>query len=131
MKEIEFVKQVPSHPRDRLKRMSRKMSRNQDDVQFIKYVPPRDIQFIKQIAMHSRDRLERMVKDGEVKFVKQVPAHPRYRLQRPIRDTTAKVSVDKNLIKISKLTKPRKVKERKQFLMKLLNSTPKQRSILH
>ena len=98
LKEIEFVKQVSSHPRDRLKRMSRKMSRNQDNVQFIKYVPPPDIQFIKQIAMHSRDRLERMVKDEEVKFVKQVPAHPRYRLQRPIRDTTAKVSVEKNFL---------------------------------
>ena len=79
--------------------------------------------------MHPRDRLERMVKDGEVKFVKQVPAPPRYRLQRAIRDSTAKVSVDKNaledllfLIKISKLPKPRKMKERKQFLMKLLNT---------
>ena len=97
MKEIEFVKQVPSHPRDRLKRMSRKMSRNQDDVQFIKYVPPPDVQFIKQMPMHPTDRLERLVEGGEVKFVKQVPAHPRYRLQRAIRDSTAKVSVDKNV----------------------------------
>ena len=82
MKEIEFVKQVPSHPRDRLKRTSRKP----------------DFQFIKQIPIHPRDRLERMVKDKEVKFVKQVPAHPRYRLQRGIRDSTAKVSVDKNVL---------------------------------
>ena len=79
--------------------------------------------------MHPRDRLERMVKDGKVKFVKQVPTHSRYKLQRAIRDSTAKVSVDKNaledlpfLTKMSKLPKPRKMKERKQFLMKLLNT---------
>ena len=48
--------------------------------------------------MHPKDRLERMFEDGEVKFVKQVPDHPRYRLQRAIRDSTAKVSVDKNVL---------------------------------
>ena len=54
LKQIEFLKQVPSHSRDRLNRMSRKL----------------DVQFLKQIPMHPRDRLERIVKDREVKFVK-------------------------------------------------------------
>ena len=65
-----FRKQVPSHPSHKLKRMSRKMSRNQDDIQFIKYVARLDVQFIKQIPMHHRDRIERMVEDREVKFIK-------------------------------------------------------------
>ena len=46
------------------------MSRNQDDIQFIKYVARLDVQFIKQIPMHHRDRIERMVEDREVKFIK-------------------------------------------------------------
>ena len=94
--DIVFIKQVPSHPSHRLKRMSRKMSRNQDNIQFIKYVPPLDVQFIKQIPMHPRDRLERMVEDGEVKFIKQVPVHPKYRMI--IRDSIVKVSIDKNVL---------------------------------
>ena len=71
-----FTKQVSSHPRNRLKRMSRKMSRNQDDIQFRKYIPPLDVQFIKQMSMHPRDRLERMVEDGEAKLHKTSTSSP-------------------------------------------------------
>ena len=80
-----------------------------------------------------------MVKDGEVKFVKQVPDHPRYRLQRAIRDSTAKVSVDKNVLedlpyfnKNIKVNEAEKNKRKEAISDEIIKTvTSKQRSILH
>ena len=85
--EIEFVKKVPQHPRDRLAQKAK----NNDEVQFIKkvHVHPRDrlarktknndkVQFIKKVFVHPHDRLARKTKNNdEVQFIKKVPIHPR------------------------------------------------------
>ena len=56
-----FVKQVPLHPRDRLKQLTK------DD----------DVVFVKQVPLHPRDRLKELTKDDDVVFIKQVHLHPR------------------------------------------------------
>ena len=66
--DIEFVKQVPVHPRDRLTRATKKA---QSD----------DVEFVKQVPVHPRDRLARATKE-DVEFLKQITLHPRNRLRR-------------------------------------------------
>ena len=91
-----FVKKVPSHPRDKLKR--KRKHKDGDNVVLMKKVPshPRrlrrrtkqkheddDIVFVKKVPSHSGDRLKRLQrKDDDVVFVKKVPSHPRDRLRR-------------------------------------------------
>ena len=48
--DIEFIKQVPTHPRDRLMRASKNAQGDED------------IKFIKQVPAHPRDRLRRKTK---------------------------------------------------------------------
>ena len=55
------MKQVPLHPRDRLKQLTK------DD----------DVVFVKQVPLHPRDRLKELTKDDDVVFIKQVHLHPR------------------------------------------------------
>ena len=73
--DVQFKKQVPLHPRDRLATPTKNAQGDDDDKEFIIQVP-----------MHLRDRLARATKnaqaDDDVKFIKQVPAHPRDRLRR-------------------------------------------------
>ena len=66
---IVFIKQVPVHPRDRLK----KLAAAEEKIEFLKHVP-----------VHLRDRLKRAIKQQqkEVQFTKQFPLHPRIRLER-------------------------------------------------
>ena len=52
--DVQFIKQVPMHPRDRLERGTKNAHRDDDDVEFIKQVP-----------MHPRDRLERATKNAQ------------------------------------------------------------------
>ena len=72
---VQFLKQVPMHPRDKLATATKNAQRDDDDVDFVKQVP-----------MYPRDRLTKATKnaqrDDDVKFLKQVPAYPRDRLQR-------------------------------------------------
>ena len=76
--DVQFIKQIPLHPRDGLVRATKNAQRDDDDKEFIKQVP-----------VHLRDRLARATKnaqvDDDVEFIKQVPAHPRYRLRRKIK----------------------------------------------
>ena len=73
--DVQFIKQAPTHPRDRLARVTKNAQRDDDDIEFIKQVP-----------MHTRDRLARATKnaqgDDDFKFIKQVPVHPRDRSRR-------------------------------------------------
>ena len=48
--DIEFIKQVPTHPRDRLTRASKNAQGDED------------VKFIKQVPAHPRDRLRRKTK---------------------------------------------------------------------
>ena len=49
--DVQFVKEVPMHPRDRLARATKNAHRDDDDIEFIKQVP-----------MYPRDRLVRTTK---------------------------------------------------------------------
>ena len=66
---IVFIKQVPVHPIDRLKKLA---------------VVEEKVELIKQVPVHSRDRLKRVTKQQqkEVEFIKQVPLHQQARLKR-------------------------------------------------
>ena len=67
--DIVFIKQVPVHSRDRLKKL---------------VAVEEKVEFIKQVPVHPRDRLKRATKQQqkEVEFIKQVPLHPREKLKR-------------------------------------------------
>ena len=67
--DIVFIKQVPVHSRDRLKKL---------------VAVEEKVEFIKQVPVHPRDRLKRATKQQqkEAEFIKQVPLHPRVRLKR-------------------------------------------------
>ena len=72
-KEVEFVKQTPIHPRDRLKRSSKNKLINKKN--------EAEIEFVKEGSMHPRERLKRNTrkfsKDDNVEYVGQFPSHPR------------------------------------------------------
>ena len=81
----EFVKQTPSHPRDRRLRALKNRSRYGSKPV---YTSDSDVEFIKQVPNHPRDRLRRRVRkynadaDDELEFMKQIPVHPRDRHNR-------------------------------------------------
>ena len=65
--DIVFIKQVPVHPRDRLKTLAASEEK---------------VEFIKQVPVHSRDRLKKLATAAEkVEFIKQVPVNPRGRIK--------------------------------------------------
>ena len=57
--QIKFIKQVPSHPRERFERKAAVLN----DA----------LKFIKQTPVHPRDRLRRRNKSNGVRFIKQQP----------------------------------------------------------
>ena len=59
--DVQFVKQVPVHPRDRLARATKKAHSDNRE-------------FVKQVFVHPRDRLTRATKE-DVEFLKQIPSH--------------------------------------------------------
>ena len=82
--DIEFVKQVPLHPRERLIRKRKAELNNYSE---LSKKSKSDITFIKQVPVHPRDRLKKLAAINEkVKFIKQVPVHPRDRLKRKTKD---------------------------------------------
>ena len=84
--DVTFIKQVPLHPRERMKRRRKVKT---------EITTPEDITFVKQVSVHLRDRLKRKrkiklekynnltkkSKGSDVTFIKQVPLHPRERLK--------------------------------------------------
>ena len=97
IKEVEFIKQTPLHPRDRLKDKVKKIEDELDTLKDLK--PDIDVKpindallYLKTIPAHPRTRLTRLMRlfnmhldkkiKEEVEFIKQVPSHPRDRFQR-------------------------------------------------
>ena len=79
--EVKFIKQLPIHPRDKLKRKRKEELDNYRDLS--KKSRNDAFVFIKQVPIHPRDRLRKLEPNEEkLKFIKQVPSHPRDRLQR-------------------------------------------------
>ena len=79
-KEAEFVKQVPLHPRERLKKPRKAELNNYSQ---LSKKSKNDITFIRQVPMYPRNRLKKLVAIKEkVKFIKRVPVHLRNRLKR-------------------------------------------------
>ena len=79
-KEVEFIKQVPLRPREKLKRKIKAELNNYSE---LSKKSKNDITFIRQVPTHPRDRLKKLAAINEkVKFIKQVPVHPRDRLKR-------------------------------------------------
>ena len=105
--DVVFIKQVPVHPKNRMK----KLASQNDKVEFMKQVPlhPRlclkrkatlnnyrllnknksksdhddDVAFIKKVPLLPRDRMKRLLAENDkVAFIKQVPLHPRGSLGR-------------------------------------------------
>ena len=68
--EIQFIKQVPSHPRDRLKRKA--IENNINIIKEIKTIPPE----VKKSAEALKD---------EVQFIKEVRGRPRNKLDRNLK----------------------------------------------
>ena len=75
--DVQFIKQVSIHSRDRLERATKNAQRDDDYAEFMKQVP-----------MHPRDKLAWATKnaqrddDDDTEFIKQVLMHPRDRLAR-------------------------------------------------
>ena len=66
--DVQFIKQVPIHPRDRLARATKKAQSH-------------DVEFAKQVPVHPRNRLAWATKK-KVVFLKKIPSHPRDSLRR-------------------------------------------------
>ena len=66
--DVQFIKQIPVHPKDRLGRA-------------IKKAQYHDFELVKQVPVHRRDRLTRATKK-DVEFLKQIPSHLRDMLRR-------------------------------------------------
>ena len=69
---VKFVKQVPLHPRERLRR-KRKSNKLDNYNHLSKKRKNEDATFIKQVPLHQRMRLQRLAKiDEKVHFIKEV-----------------------------------------------------------
>ena len=90
-KEVEFMKQVHLHPRERLKRKRKSELNNYSE---LSKKSKNDITFIRQVHLHPRERLKRKRKaelnnyselskksKNDISFIRQVPKHPRDRLK--------------------------------------------------
>ena len=85
--DVTFIKQVPLHPRERMKRRKKVKTEitSPEDVTFVKQVPvhPRDkLKRKRKIKLENYDNLTKKSKDSDVTFTKQVPLHPQERLKR-------------------------------------------------
>ena len=129
--DFQFVKQQPSHPRDRLKRKIKKHNK------------PYDVQATKITPVHPRERLKRKLEqkakegellvalDDEVKITKVQPLHSRERLQRALRRKTPKILVDKEVLedlpyfntKI-KIDETNKLRRKKAIFDQIINQLP-------
>ena len=88
--DLRFLKKVPAHPRLRLRRNLRNQNRLNDN----------DVEITKVRPSHPRDRLQRITKNrSDVQITKVRPSHPRDRLQRLTKNRSAKISLDKNVLK--------------------------------
>ena len=112
--DVTFIKQVPLHPRERMKR-HRKVK--------TEIITSEDVTFVKQVPLHPRDRLKRKrkiklenynsltikSKSGYVTFIKQVPLHPRERLKK-LSKIDDKVHFVREVaeVKLKQLTKTKK-----------------------
>ena len=73
---MKFIKQVPVHPRDWLKRKRKMELVNYNKLS--KKSKNDDVDFIKQVPIYPRNRLKKLEAiDEKVKLIKQVLAHPR------------------------------------------------------
>ena len=84
--DVTFIKQVPLHPRERMKRRRKVKTEitTPEDVTFVKQVPvhPRDrLKRKRKIKLENYDNLTKKSKGSDVTFIKQVPLHPRERLK--------------------------------------------------
>ena len=69
--DIIFIKQVPVHPRDRLKRKRKIKLENYDNL--TKKSKGSNVTFVKQVPLHPRESLKRLSKiDDKVHFVREV-----------------------------------------------------------
>ena len=69
---VKFVKHIPLHPRERLKR-KRKSTTLDNYNHLSKKSKNEDVTFIKQVPLHLRKRLQRLAKiDEKVHFIKEV-----------------------------------------------------------
>ena len=69
--DVTFIKQVPVHPRDRLKRKRNIKLENCDNL--TEKSKGSDLTYIKQVSLHPRERLKRLSKvDDKLHFVKEV-----------------------------------------------------------
>ena len=87
--DITFVKQVPIHPRDRLKRKRKIKLENYDNL--TKKSTGSDVTFIKRVPFHTRERLRRLSKvDDKIHFVREVAS------VKPKHTSKTKKKVEKN-----------------------------------
>ena len=78
---VKFIKQLPLHLRDRLKRKRKVELENYSELS--KKSKNDVLVLIKQVPIHTKDRLKKLKAiDENIKFIKQFPSHPQNRLQR-------------------------------------------------
>ena len=86
--EIQFIKQVPSHPRDRLKRKVKAIENNINIIKEIKTISPEvkksaealedEVQFIKEVPGRPRNKSDRNLKrfNDDINFIKKMLDKP-------------------------------------------------------
>ena len=114
--EVEFIKQVPSHPRDRFQRREQKARQELESIakDVAKQIEERDntdVVYLKTTPAHPRDRFQRKARqllesiaknvakqieerDDMPIYVKTTPAHPRYRFQRKAKEQLKTIAKD-------------------------------------
>ena len=92
--DVDFLKQTPLHPRDRLKCSEKKYLQILQKKKLIQRSKnqSKEIEYIKKVLLHPGERLKcknRLKDEPKIKYLKTVTSHPRYRLSRRLKNAPA------------------------------------------
>ena len=101
----EFLKQMPLHPRDKLKCSEKKylqiLPKIKELIQRSKN-QRKEIEFIKKVPLHPREHLKcknRLTDEPELKYLETVPCQPRDSLSRRLKNASANIVCDEEFLK--------------------------------
>ena len=101
----EFLKQMPLHPRDKLKCSEKKylqiLPKIKELIQRSKN-QRKEIEFVKKVTLHPREHLKRknrLKDEPELKYLETVPCQPRDSLSRRLKNASKNIVCDEEFLK--------------------------------
>ena len=95
----EFLKQMPLHPRDKLKCSEKKYLQI---LPKIKELIEKKLKFVKKVTLHPREHLKRknrLKDEPELKYLETVPCQPRDSLSRRLKNASKNIVCDEEFLK--------------------------------